>query len=121
MVRAGSLVGTGSLTANGQNALTVENDGSGGGGAGGTIVMFSNSGGLTGLTVSAAGGNGGSNWPGQAPGAFPGSRHGPGGGGGGGAVLLSSAPTAVSVLGGTNGFSTTAQDAFGATPGLPGA
>ncbi len=120
-VRAGSLVGTGTLTASGQNALTVENDGSGGGGAGGTIVVFSNSGVLTGLTVNAIGGNGGNNWTGQAPGTFPGNRHGPGGGGGGGAVLLSSAPTAVSVAGGTNGFSTTAQDAYGATPGRPGA
>ena len=121
LVRAGSLIGTGTLTANGQNALTVENDGSGGGGAGGTIVVFTNSGGLTGLTVNAIGGNGGSNWTGQPPGAFPGNRHGPGGGGGGGAVLLSSAPTALSVAGGTNGFSTTAQDAYGATPGQPGA
>ena len=121
LVRAGSLIGTGTLSANGQNALTVENDGSGGGGAGGTIVVFSNSGGLTGLSISAVGGNGGSNWTGQPPAAFPGNRHGPGGGGGGGAVLLSSAPTAVSVAGGTNGFSTTAQDAYGATPGNSGA
>ena len=121
IVRAGSFVGTGTLNSNGQNALTVENDGAGGGGAGGTIVAFSNSGGLIGLTVNTIGGNGGNNWTGQAPGAFPGNRHGPGGGGGGGAVLLSSAPTALSVAGGTNGFSTTAQDAFGSTSGLTGA
>ena len=120
IVRAGSLVGTGTLTANGQNALTVENDGAGGGGAGGTIVVFSNSGGLTGLTVNAIGGNGGSTWIGQTPAAFPGNRHGPGGGGGGGAVLLSSSPTAIIVAGGTNGYSTTAQDAYGATPGQAG-
>ncbi len=121
IVRAGSLIGTGTLSANGQNALNVENDGGGGGGAAGTIIVFSNSGGLTGLTVNAIGGTGGTTWPGQAPAAFPGNRHGPGGGGGGGAVLLSSAPTAVNVSGGTNGYSTTAQDAYGATPGLPGA
>src|SRR5271157_5142315 len=121
LIRAGSLVGTGTLSANGQNALNVQNDGGGGGGAGGSIVVFTNSGGLTGLTVTANGGNGGNTWSASAPGTpFPGNRHGPGGGGGGGVVLLSSVPTAVSVAGGINGFSTTAQDAYGATVGQPG-
>lgn len=121
LIRAGSLVGTGSLSANGQNALNVQNDGGGGGGAGGSILVFTNSGGLTGLTVTANGGNGGNTWATSGPGTpFPGNRHGPGGGGGGGAVLLSPAPTAVSVAGGTNGFSTTAQDAYGATVGQSG-
>ncbi|MFI5110954.1 MAG: hypothetical protein ACHP78_19200, partial [Terriglobales bacterium] len=121
LIRAGSLVGTGTLSANGQNTLNVQNDGAGGGGAGGSIVVFTNSGGLTGLTVTANGGNGGNTWSATAPGTpFPGNRHGPGGGGGGGVVLLSSVPTAVSVAGGINGFSTTAQDAYGATVGQPG-
>jgi uncharacterized repeat protein (TIGR01451 family) len=121
LIRSGSLVGTGTLSANGQNALNVQNDGAGGGGAGGSILVFTNSGGLTGLTVTANGGNGGNTWATSGPGTpFPGNRHGPGGGGGGGAVLLSPAPMAVSVAGGTNGFSTTAQDAYGATVGQSG-
>src|SRR5208337_3298246 len=96
IVHAGSVTGTGIITSSGQNALQVENDGAGGGGAGGTILMFANSGGLGGLTANATGGNGGITWPEDAPGAtFPGNRHGPGGGGGGG-VIFSSAPLAAS-------------------------
>jgi uncharacterized repeat protein (TIGR01451 family) len=121
VIRAGSVVGTGTINANGQSALNVQNDGGGGGGAGGSILVFANSGTLTGLTVNAIGGNGGNTWSAQAPGTYPGNRHGPGGGAGGGAVLVSSAPAAASsVSGGINGFSTTAQDAFGATPGQDG-
>ena len=120
IIHAGSVVGTGSITANGQTALAVENDGGGGGGAGGTIIVFANSGNLVGLTVSAAGGNGGQTWPEQAPGTFPGNRHGPGAGGGGGVVMTSATPAGVNVTGGNPGWSTLANDAYGATPGQPG-
>ena len=68
IIHAGSVVGTGTLTANGQSALNVQNDGAGGGGAGGVIELLTLSGGLTGATLSANGGNGGSTWLTQAPG-----------------------------------------------------
>lgn len=120
IIHAGTITGTGSITANGQNALETENDGGGGGGAGGTVIVLTNNGGVAGLTVSAAGGNGGVTWPEQAPGAFPGNRHGPGAGGGGGVILTSSAPASANVSGGAPGWSTLADDAYGATTGLPG-
>jgi uncharacterized repeat protein (TIGR01451 family) len=120
IVHAGSVTGAGTITANGQTALQVQNDGGGGGGAGGTILVFANSGGLAGLTASAAGGNGGVTWPADPPGTFPGNRHGPGAGGGGGAILASSAPAGANVSGGVPGWSTLANDAYGATAGQPG-
>jgi len=89
-------------------------------GAGGSIRIFTNSGNFSGLTVQANGGNGGATWQTKAPGTpFPGNRHGPGGGGGGGVIFLSSTPLASSVTGGSNGFSTMANDAYGATVGQP--
>src|SRR6202034_4793349 len=59
IIHAGTITGTGTITANGQNALETENDGGGGGGAGGSILVSANSGGLTGLTARAVGGKGG--------------------------------------------------------------
>jgi uncharacterized repeat protein (TIGR01451 family) len=120
IIRAGSVTGTGTITSNGQNALDEENDGGGGGGAGGSILLYANSGPLTGLTAIADGGNGGSTWPAQAPGAFPGNRHGPGAGGGGGVIFTSSAPGSADASGGVPGVSTLADDAYGATSGQPG-
>ncbi|MGB8473354.1 MAG: C25 family cysteine peptidase [Candidatus Acidiferrum sp.] len=120
MIHAGSVIGTGTITSNGQSALAVENDGGGGGGAGGTILIFSNTGNLSGLTANAVGGKGGTTWPEQTPGAFPGNRHGPGAGGGGGVILSSAALAGTSVTGGKPGVSTLANDAYGATPGQPG-
>ena len=121
IIRAGSAVGTGTITSNGQSALSPENDGGGGGGAAGTILFFTNTGALSGLTVSAVGGNGGNTWPEQAAGTpFPANRHGPGGGGGGGVVFASGAPGSLNVSGGSPGTSTLADDAYGATAGQPG-
>jgi uncharacterized repeat protein (TIGR01451 family) len=121
IVHAGSVTGTGTVTANGQSTMSTLNDSTGGGGAGGSIVVFSNSGALAGLTVSANGGNGGYAWPNQAPGTpFPGQRHGPGGGGGGGVIFLTASPAGASVTGGSNGNTTTVQDSYGATPGTAG-
>lgn len=128
IVHTGSAVGTGTITSNGQSTLSTDNDSTGGGGAGGSILFFANTGALTGLTanltVNANGGNGGFAWPEAAPGTFntagSGARHGPGGGGGGGVILLSSPATAMTVSGGTNGYTNTVQDSFGATPGQPG-
>lgn len=120
IIRAGSVTGTGTITSSGQNALDEENDGGGGGGAGGSILVYANSGSLTGLTAIARGGNGGTTWPEEAPGAFPGNRHGPGGGGGGGLIFTSAAPGSADVSGGAPGVSTLADDAYGATAGQPG-
>ncbi|HYL61358.1 MAG TPA: C25 family cysteine peptidase [Candidatus Methylomirabilis sp.] len=120
IIHAGSVIGTGTISANGLSGLAEENDGGGGGGAGGTILVFSNSGGLGGLTANAIGGTGGSTWPEQVPGAFPGNRHGPGAGGGGGVILSSAAVAGTNVAGGNPGVSTLANDAYGATVGQPG-
>ena len=120
IVHTGSVAGTGTITSNGQSTLSTLNDSTGGAGAGGSVLFFANSGGLSGLTVSANGGSGGNAWPIEAPGGFPGQRHGPGGGGGGGVILLSGTPAASSVAGGSNGYTDTVQDSYGATPGQPG-
>lgn len=124
IVHTGSVAGTGTITSNGQSTLSTDNDGTGGGGAGGSIIFLANTGVLTGLTVNANGGNGGNTWPEEAPGTFntagSGARHGPGGGGSGGVILLSGAPTALAVNGGANGYTSTVQDSFGATPGQAG-
>ena len=121
IVHTGSIAGTGTISANGQTALETENDGGGGAGAGGSILVFANSGPLSGLTASAAGGNGGITWPADSPGTtFPGNRHGPGAGGGGGVILASAAPGTANVSGGIPGWSTLANDPYGATVGQPG-
>ncbi len=120
IVHAGSVTGTGTITSNGQSTLSTYNDSTGGAGAGGSILFFANSGGLSGLTVSAIGGNGGNAWPTQAPGGFPGQRHGPGGGGGGGVIFLSASPASSSVAGGSNGYTDTVEDSYGAIPGQAG-
>ncbi|MEW6368301.1 MAG: C25 family cysteine peptidase [Acidobacteriota bacterium] len=124
LIRAYEVTGTGTITANGRgrdiSGITPENDGGGGGGAGGTVVVVAPTGTWTGLTVQARGGGGADAWPLQAPGSYPGARHGPGGGGGGGVVLLSSGSAGIDVSGGVNGTTTTALDAFGATPGSTG-
>ncbi len=120
LLRAGSIAGVGAVSADGGSGPTAANDGGGGGGAGGTVAVDAATGGLGGLTLSAAGGRGGDSWPSQAPGGFPGERHGPGGGGGGGVVLTTASLASASVVGGQNGITTTAADSFGATPGLDG-
>jgi uncharacterized repeat protein (TIGR01451 family) len=120
IIHAGSVVGTGSITSNGETTLSTLNDSTGGGGAGGSILVFANSGGLSGLTVSANGGAAGNAWPIEAPGGFPGERHGPGGGGAGGVIFLSSSPKTYGVNGGLNGFTDTVSDSYGSTPGTAG-
>ena len=120
IIHAGSVTGTGTITSNGQSTLSTLNDSTGGGGAGGSILLFANSGNLSGLTVNAVGGNGGNAWPIETPQGFPGQRHGPGGGGGGGVIFLTSSPASYNVAGGSNGFTDTVQDSYGATPGAPG-
>ncbi len=121
IVRTKIISGTGTINANGNNALksapTCCDDGAGGGGAGGSIVLIaSTTATLSNFTVTADGGNGGDTLKGSSP-------HGPGGGGGGGTVLANGALGSISVAGGING--TTDNDptygtTFSATPGSSG-
>jgi len=120
IIRALAVTGTGSITANGANAPTSQQDAAGGGGAGGAILVSSATGGLGGLTVTANGGQGGNAWPNQSGSNYPGNRHGPGGGGGGGAIFLSQEPYSAIANGGASGITTTANDPYGADPGLAG-
>jgi uncharacterized repeat protein (TIGR01451 family) len=118
-IRADSLTGSATLTANGLNAYNgTANDAGGGGGAGGTIVILTANGGESGLTLQANGGRGGDAWDSQ-PFSLA-DRHGPGGGGGGGVILVSGAPASMSVTGGTNGTTLTPGTSYGATPGTTG-
>ena len=120
IIHAGSVTGTGAISSNGESTLSTLRDSTGGAGAGGSILVFANSGGLGGLTVSATGGSAGNAWPNQAPGGFPGDRHGPGGGGGGGVIFLTATPASSNIKGGLNGFTDTVQDSYGAIPGQSG-
>lgn len=95
MIRTNTVSGTGTINANGANALDVANDGSGGGGAGGSVLVAALSNNLAGLTVNANGGKGGN--------AVFSAPHGPGGGGGGG-VLVASSGVSFSGAGGASGF-----------------
>jgi uncharacterized repeat protein (TIGR01451 family) len=118
-IRADSLTGVGTLTANGAAAYNgTANDAGGGGGAGGTIVVLAANGGESGLTLQANGGRGGNAWQSEAY--TLANRHGPGGGGGGGAVLVSGAPAGISVTGGANGLTENPGVPYGATPGAAG-
>ena len=118
-IRAYSLTGTATLTANGAASYNgTSNDAGGGGGAGGTIVIISGNGGEGGLTLQANGGRGGDAWDSQAYSLAD--RHGPGGGGGGGVVFVSGTPAGISVSGGTSGTTLTPGVPYGATAGAAG-
>jgi uncharacterized repeat protein (TIGR01451 family) len=120
IIRALQATGTATLTANGFTAYNTGRDGSGGGGAGGSVLVSTQIGNLSGLTVQAKGGNGGNAWLTTAPGGPPTQRHGPGGGGGGGYILLSTAAASTDVSAGINGVTDSTNDAYGAQPGTVG-
>ena len=104
LLRTGKIAGTGTISANGASpALIPANDGSGGAGAGGSVLVISQNGTTSGLTINVNGGKGGTNTGGGVP-------HGPGGGGGGGTVFASSGAT-VTFAGGSAG--TTAGGVYG--------
>lgn len=118
-IRANTLVGTGSISANGASAQNVTNDAGSGGGAGGSVYLR-----LIGnaacISISANGGNGGS---------VTASEFGPGGGGSGGRILFQSGGGTCSgsswtVTGGISGIqgNSTAPGgpAYGATDGTVG-
>jgi hypothetical protein len=117
LVRARTVSGTGTVTANGVMGVTPQNDGGGGGGAAGSVEIVIGTGAVTGITVSAQGGQG---TDANDAGVGTGERHGPGGGGGGGVILLSGSAAGTNVSGGANGMTTTTPTAYGATPGAPG-
>jgi len=119
MVRAGTVVGTGTINARGRSAYRVTTspnanaiyevnwDGGGGGGAGGSVVVVAQNASTPTLTINAQGGDGG-NTNHQRAGTPP--PHGPGGGGGGGVVYTSFpiANAVNAVLGGIHGWSNNA-------------
>jgi len=116
ILSANAITGSGTIKSNGgAGNISVKNDGSGGGGAGGSILIYSKTGSLSALTVTAKGGNGGNNQMTGGP------SHGPGGGGGGGVIYSNmTLGASSSVTGGnagtTNGMSTN----YGATAGGTG-
>ncbi len=128
LVRAKSYAGSGTARADGSNAPGVTDtysppqiDAAGGGGAGGTIIMVtSQSGpaGLSSITATAKGGDGGdmTNYY----------DHGPGGGGGGGVIISNGSFLLTNIDAGANGLtrsgspSGTVDNDYGATPGNMG-
>lgn len=126
IIRAGSITGTGTMSANGADAYNLtSNDAGGGGGAGGSVIVLSTGGTVGTLTVNALGGRGGDAWDDDGNAGPPlADRHGPGGGGGGGVVMVSSATNVtINVTGGAHGTTLPApgQYQYGATDGADGA
>lgn len=116
ILNIGSLTGTGTIDASGDAPnTTLQNDGAGGSGAGGSVLVVSG-GSLTGLTVHADGANGASNTGGSS-GPSP---HGPGGGGGGGVVYSTMALNASSTAIGGAAGTTVGGINYGATAGAAG-
>jgi uncharacterized repeat protein (TIGR01451 family) len=116
LLRTGTVIGTGTISANGGNANnSLADDGGGGGGAGGSIlVTATNASGLGTLTLTANGGTGGTNTGGTA------GPHGPGGGGGGGVILTNGSVATASAAGAASGTTQGTPASFGAAAGLAG-
>ena len=119
MIRAGSLAGTGTITANGDVGVTPANDGGGGGGAGGSVIVSVNTVTANTLTIHADGGRGTDAWPAGIQ--NPANEHGPGGGGAGGVIITSNVvPAAQTVAGGVHGLTTNGADPYGSSSGAAG-
>jgi uncharacterized repeat protein (TIGR01451 family)/fimbrial isopeptide formation D2 family protein len=117
LIRAGTVSGSATITANGNDAWNnTANDGGGGGGAGGSVIV-SATGSLSGLTIRARGGRGGDAW--RTGGTTLADRHGPGGGGAGG-FIAQTGGASTDVTGGAHGVTTTLLDAYGSTDGASG-
>lgn len=124
-LKVNAISGSGTISANGASGLSVERDGGGAGGAGGSVYLYStNTAGLANVTITANGGNGGNAWASQADlgAANDGNpEHGPGGGGGGGVIYTNGAINASSsVAGGNPGITTTSNLPYGAATGSIG-
>ncbi len=116
----GDVSGGGAIRANGNNGANSNGtDGAGGGGAGGAVLIPA-LGNISGITISANGGSGGSQ--NVAFGTLE--AEGPGGGGGGGYIAISNGSISRSAAGGQNGttnsFSMTEFPPNGATRGGSG-
>lgn len=101
----GNISGTGTIEANGGNALStngMHNDAPGGGGGGGTIILASSGTISNTLIIKAIGGNGGDQL------ITTNESEGPGGGGGGGYIAISNGSPVRNVDGGTNGVTNSA-------------
>ncbi len=114
----GAVSGGGTIISNGSdNSTLTANDGSGGGGGGGTVVLNS-MGSITGISITANGGAGGSQS------LFSYESEGPGGGGGGGYIATTNGGITCMALGGANGttnsLNMTAFPQEGATSGGTG-
>jgi uncharacterized repeat protein (TIGR01451 family) len=109
LIRAGRLVGSGTISVNGANGQTPDNDGGGGGGAGGSVIVTANQQ-IGSITINALGGAGGNAHVGGVP-------HGPGGGGSGGVVFSNPeiSPT-VNIAQGASGYTVNPGTYFGASP-----
>ncbi|MEP6484239.1 MAG: hypothetical protein ABJB01_07300 [Rudaea sp.] len=118
IIRARSVVGSGTIDVRGAHAYNVQNDAAGGGGGGGAVVVYSVDGGSA--TITASGGDGGNAWAGNQSGA--GNRHGPGGGGGGGFVAYSPQGMSVNATldGGTPGLTTNGTDTYSSSGNIGG-
>lgn len=120
LVSALTITGTGTIDASADNSFdkNVLNDGSGGGGAGGSILIYANSG-QSGITALAKGANGVSNYPSSASA----TQHGPGGGGGGGVIFSNGAlnPSSSAVAGSAGiSYGSSATNSFNAQDGRDG-
>jgi fimbrial isopeptide formation D2 family protein/uncharacterized repeat protein (TIGR01451 family) len=106
MIRAGTVTGSGSISARAKDGiLTPTDDGGSGAGAGGSILVMAKSGSLSGIKLNANGGKGGDTNTAK-PINYD---FGPGGGGGGG-VIFSSVPIGTAtVSGGQPGLSFNGQ------------
>ena len=116
---AGSVMGSGTISANGaagENSKPSHNDAPGGGGGGGTVVVKTNA--LSGVSVQASGGAGGNQLITAAE------AEGPGGGGGGGFIAVSGGSVTQTASGAAGGATTSSAltefPANGATGGASG-
>ncbi len=103
----GPINGDGQIISNGADAGPTTGDGidgAGGGGGGGTIIVQS-TGNITGITLAANGGKGGS----QIVSAYITQAEGPGGGGGGGYIAISNGSVTRNTNGGANGTTDSRQ------------
>ncbi len=106
LIRAGTITGTGSISARAKDGIvTPTDDGGSGAGAGGSILIAAKSGSLAGIALNANGGKGGdTNTNTTVPYDF-----GPGGGGGGGVIFSSLPVSTATVSGGQPGKSFNGQ------------
>lgn len=120
LIRAGNIIGNGTVNATGANApnsrletttLNV-NDGGGGGGAGGSVVISAVNSTGSNLNINAQGGEGGDVRT-RVP-------HGPGGGGGGGVVLTRNVGQTLNLQGGISGTFINTGDDASETPDIIG-